>query len=641
MDLRFPTDERRPSALLLLSSGYPGYPGSQGTRLVSQLRYFNNKTPTSSGPWGAASGHMPAAASHLSGQPLGTQQSLLNVAPWVELQMAHQVLAGHPTDLLEIDGESRSRGGHPRLPRGSKHLEPERLLRKQQALHREELHEPHEDDDGLIPTAIVIKNIPFAIKKELLLEYMTKLGLPIPYAFNYHFDNGVFRGLAFANFTSTDETTQVVEQLNGREVGGRKLRVEYKKMLPVAERERIEREKREKRGQLEEQHRSNSNALLALMMLSALNANPAANKAGTVGAPLAAAATGSFGQDRLFAQMPPVNTLPVPPAMVDFNAPEMLYVYTQLLLFREDRDMRYSEVAYPLLLGATTLKLISQILVFLGLLELSDNGYVVFRRRANLNSDQQPLLRPMPSNGPSTPARLRQHASTPVQQLLQASGASQLQQHTPQQPSGMLTAAMMRNARLLADVRVGGANAGGPPPGLGLSQAPGGASGMLASGFLLLQMPLAMPSQLTMAQMQSQLQLQPGTPGLDPQGMSRFHPFALQLLQYPSSGYGMLLQNLHHGGMGAANGGFLGGQLLMGGLAGLMLNPAFPPPAHLFYEEHVGALLVALSDDIANNNGSDAGAFADQVALLSLGGYEHPSRNDNKPKADGIWGPPS
>ena len=57
---------------------------------------------------------------------------------------------------------------------------------------------------------------------------MTKLNLPLPYAFNYHFDNGVFRGLAFANFTSTDETSAVVNQLNGREIGGRKLRVEYK-----------------------------------------------------------------------------------------------------------------------------------------------------------------------------------------------------------------------------------------------------------------------------------------------------------------------------------------------------------------------------------------------------------------------------
>lgn len=110
-------------------------------------------------------------------------------------------------------------------------------------------------DDELIPTAIVIKNIPFAVKKEQLVQLMTEMNLPLPYAFNYHFDNGVFRGLAFANFTSAEETATVIDMLNHFELQGRKLRVEYKKMLPLQERERIEREKRERRGQLEEQHR--------------------------------------------------------------------------------------------------------------------------------------------------------------------------------------------------------------------------------------------------------------------------------------------------------------------------------------------------------------------------------------------------
>ena len=113
----------------------------------------------------------------------------------------------------------------------------------------------NDPDEELIPTAIVIKNIPFAVKKESLVEIMSQMNLPLPYAFNYHFDNGVFRGLAFANFTSADETAMVIDNLNHFELQGRKLRVEYKKMLPLQERERIEREKRERRGQLEEQHR--------------------------------------------------------------------------------------------------------------------------------------------------------------------------------------------------------------------------------------------------------------------------------------------------------------------------------------------------------------------------------------------------
>jgi RNA recognition motif-containing protein len=113
-----------------------------------------------------------------------------------------------------------------------------------------------EAEDELIPTAIVIKNIPFAVKKETLVQLMTDMNLPLPYAFNYHFDSGVFRGLAFANFTSPEETATVIHHLNHMELQGRKLRVEYKKMLPATERERIEQEKRWRRGQLEEQHRA-------------------------------------------------------------------------------------------------------------------------------------------------------------------------------------------------------------------------------------------------------------------------------------------------------------------------------------------------------------------------------------------------
>ena len=131
-------------------------------------------------------------------------------------------------------------------------------------------------EDELIPTAIVIKNIPFAVKKEQLVQLMTDLNLPLPYAFNYHFDNGVFRGLAFANFTTPEETAAVIDVLNHFDLQGRKLRVEYKKMLPLAERERIEREKRERRGQLEEQHRPLPAATNAAAMLAQqqIHSNP-------------------------------------------------------------------------------------------------------------------------------------------------------------------------------------------------------------------------------------------------------------------------------------------------------------------------------------------------------------------------------
>ncbi|PWZ03692.1 hypothetical protein BCV70DRAFT_197894 [Testicularia cyperi] len=104
-------------------------------------------------------------------------------------------------------------------------------------------------DDDVIPTAIVVKNIPFSVKKEQLLQIIEDLGIPMPYAFNYHFDQGIFRGLAFANFRTSEEADTVVAALNGFDVSGRKLRVEYKKVLQAGEKERIEKEKAIKRMQ--------------------------------------------------------------------------------------------------------------------------------------------------------------------------------------------------------------------------------------------------------------------------------------------------------------------------------------------------------------------------------------------------------
>lgn len=79
--------------------------------------------------------------------------------------------------------------------------------------------------------------------------FQEDLQIPMPYAFNYHFDQGVFRGLAFANFRSGEEADAVVAALNGFDVSGRKLRVEYKKVLQAGEKERIEKEKAIKRMQ--------------------------------------------------------------------------------------------------------------------------------------------------------------------------------------------------------------------------------------------------------------------------------------------------------------------------------------------------------------------------------------------------------
>lgn len=103
--------------------------------------------------------------------------------------------------------------------------------------------QPVDESTDTIPTAIVIKNIPFSVKRDALLAILDNLDIPKPYAFNYHFDNGIFRGLAFANYRTSEETDIVVAAVNGLEVSGRKLRVEFKKVMPAAEQEKREQDK--------------------------------------------------------------------------------------------------------------------------------------------------------------------------------------------------------------------------------------------------------------------------------------------------------------------------------------------------------------------------------------------------------------
>ena len=296
-------------------------------------------------------------------------------------------------------------------------------------------------DDDVIPNAIVIKNIPFAIKKEQLLDIIEEMDLPLPYAFNYHFDNGIFRGLAFANFTTPEETTQVITSLNGKEISGRKLKVEYKKMLPQAERERIEREKREKRGQLEEQHRSSSNLSLHSLskmsgsgnnntsnnqlfstLMNGINANSMMNSpmnntinnnssnnnnSGNIilnQPSLSAQHTSSslyqtnvnnqtqMSTERFYAPLPSTSTLPLPPQQLDFNDHDTLEIYSQLLLFK-DREKYYYELAYPMGISASHKRIINVLCSYLGLVEVYDPRFIIIRRKildhANLQSHLQ------------------------------------------------------------------------------------------------------------------------------------------------------------------------------------------------------------------------------------------------------------
>ena len=192
-------------------------------------------------------------------------------------------------------------------------------------------------DEELIPTAIVIKNIPFAVKKEQLVDVMCEKGLPLPYAFNYHFDNGVFRGLAFANFTTPEETSAVINVLNHMDLNGRKLRVEYKKMLPAHERDRIERDKRERRGQLQEQHQpmnvpmsNNPNQLHNQGSMNSLNSGPATTSPSPLSTRSALKPPGN-GSDQPLSFNGALLT-----SLVDLNDPTTLGYFSELNLFVHD-----------------------------------------------------------------------------------------------------------------------------------------------------------------------------------------------------------------------------------------------------------------------------------------------------------------
>lgn len=331
----------------------------------------------------------------------------------------------------------------------------------------ENVNYSNDSSDDVIPNAIVIKNIPFAIKKEQLLDIIDEMGLPLPYAFNYHFDNGIFRGLAFANFTTTEETLQVINDLNGKDINGRKLKVEYKKLLPQHERDRIEREKREKRGQLEEQHRQMSN--LSLQSLNRVASNSNLNNSTTTSnnnnstsnnnsnsnnnatpqlfnqyissqtnlnsgynnfsstslnqygntttapnqQPLLVAqhtANSTYSNsnynagsiyssttninnngERYYAPLPSSSNVSIPPQQLDFNDPDTLEIYSQLLLFK-DRELKFAELAYPMGLSANHKRIINVLCSFLNLMEVYDSRFVIIRRKNNNNNTSGNVL---------------------------------------------------------------------------------------------------------------------------------------------------------------------------------------------------------------------------------------------------------
>jgi RNA recognition motif-containing protein len=313
-------------------------------------------------------------------------------------------------------------------------------------------------DEELIPTAIVIKNIPFAVKKEQLVQLMTEMGLPLPYAFNYHFDNGIFRGLAFANFTTAEETALVIDALNHFDLSGRKLRVEYKKMLPLAERERIEREKRIKRGQLEEQHRPlPGTQLQSQSSLSSLSSHIPATSPSPVSSRPKVPGMTQLSPNRLHA-----GSLTLP-AELDFNDPQVLNLYSQLLLFKEDptRD----SMILPHTLTPAQRRIVHTIAHHWRLAHVSkgtgdQRAVHIFRYHDGANNISPPLPE-MPNPHAADPHRraLNRAATTDFSDTRSDGFYGTLGRQSsgllgfPDSPSGLTAAHNLRSAKSYADLR--------------------------------------------------------------------------------------------------------------------------------------------------------------------------------------------
>ncbi|KAK7466868.1 Peptidyl-prolyl cis-trans isomerase pin4 [Stygiomarasmius scandens] len=251
-------------------------------------------------------------------------------------------------------------------------------------------------DDEIIPTAIVIKNIPFNVKRETLLDIITSLSIPTPYAFNYHLDQqGAFRGLAFANFRQAVDADAVVAALNGFDVQGRKLRVEYKKVLQASEKERIEREKalrRMRSMQLEKEQQQQGYEDYGQVL-------------STPYTPQRSFSSGSYQQQQTYSP-PPLPQIPnqyslasapaapsQPPGTpsssekgsaneLDLNDPATLEIYSRILLFKDDR-MR-DELAFSRTLSPKQRRIVHLIAQKLGVYHYSvgegDERYAVVTR---------------------------------------------------------------------------------------------------------------------------------------------------------------------------------------------------------------------------------------------------------------------
>ncbi|OAV97072.1 hypothetical protein PTTG_06627 [Puccinia triticina 1-1 BBBD Race 1] len=177
---------------------------------------------------------------------------------------------------------------------------------------------------------------------------------------HYHFDNGVFRGLAFANFRSASEADAAVAGLNGFDISGRKLRVEYKKVLQAGEKERIEKEKAIKRMRSMQLQKESS--LLDQYNSSAQQQQPASHDLTSS----AQQAFESFSLSSAAALDPKQQSS----KELDMNDPQTLELYSRVVVFKEDK-LR-DELAFAKALSGPQRRIVHQIAKKLGLVHRSE-----------------------------------------------------------------------------------------------------------------------------------------------------------------------------------------------------------------------------------------------------------------------------
>eukprot|EP01064_Diplonema_japonicum_P023319 TRINITY_DN33756_c0_g1_i1.p1 TRINITY_DN33756_c0_g1~~TRINITY_DN33756_c0_g1_i1.p1 ORF type:complete len:521 (+),score=106.82 TRINITY_DN33756_c0_g1_i1:83-1564(+) len=77
-------------------------------------------------------------------------------------------------------------------------------------------------------STLVLKNLPFQLKHETLMDEMTRMACRPTYIRYYHDEKGMFKGIAFVKFPSRTEAEKGRYQLDQLVMHGRKVRVEFK-----------------------------------------------------------------------------------------------------------------------------------------------------------------------------------------------------------------------------------------------------------------------------------------------------------------------------------------------------------------------------------------------------------------------------